>query len=351
MRIAPGFGMRPTASLSSGPRAAFAKRSPSPPPSRATITLSVISWRTTRAREAPSAVRIAISLAREQQVGNVDASDQQNEPDSCKQHEQGGTNIQDDLVLHVNYVRADTGVGIRILFFQASGDGFHLRACLLERHTRFQPRDREDPRMPVAIIWKGFRPRLKRDKYLCRLQKLKSGWKHADEGMRLRIENNRFAQPIPGAAKAALPERVADHGDGRPTRTVFFGQKSAARHRDDSEKRQKPGSDASRDETHRFTCAGECEVREIGRFQGLEGAALIPPVFVVQIGGRSDRRELRVAFDDEKDTRGITKWERPEQDSVDDSKDRSVRADTESERQNRNNRKARILQEHPDAVF
>src|SRR6202030_2891132 len=111
---------------------------------------------------------------------------------------------------------------------------------------------------------------------------------------------------------------------------VFFGQKSAARRRDDSEKREKGGSDAPRGEPHGFTRAGECEVREIGRFQGLERAALIPPVFVIQIGGGSDRRELRVALNDEHDARGVAKRKRTKQDTVDDGKYRRVRADAES---------------------
>ena len=48
---------------------------------------------------------------------------------------------------------------------------------------------------------------------------------------------------------------------------------------------------------------------------------------------------------------GIAIGERAQQHAIDDSKDRGVRANAESEREDRDNREARILQQHPDAIF
>ena len=66
--------------------------------------LSVRSCWTIAPRLAPSAVRSAISLrrdrrARQQQVGDVRARDQQHEADGAEQHEQGAAGVADDLVL------------------------------------------------------------------------------------------------------------------------------------------------------------------------------------------------------------------------------------------------------------
>ena len=65
---------------------------PSAPPMTASSTLSVSSCRTSRPGAAPSAARIAISpsrgAAREQQVGHVDARDDQHEHDRAEHGEQ-----------------------------------------------------------------------------------------------------------------------------------------------------------------------------------------------------------------------------------------------------------------------
>ena len=70
-----------------------ATASPSAPPTTASSRLSVRSWRTSRARPAPSAARIANSplalrAAGEQQIGHVDAGDREQQEDRGDDGEQ-----------------------------------------------------------------------------------------------------------------------------------------------------------------------------------------------------------------------------------------------------------------------
>src|SRR3984957_18555374 len=204
--------------------------------------------------------------------------------------------------------------------------------------------------MPIAVVGKRMGPRLKRDQNVGSLEELKARRQNADKCVRLRIERYRLADPIRGTAKAALPERVADHGYGRTADAVFLRKKRAADDGRDAQKREKPGGDVPAFESLRLASAGDREICKAGGFHGFEGAALVAPVFIVLVRG-GDRREHGVAFDDQHDVRGIAVGERAKQHAIDDGEDRGVRANAESEREDGDNRKARILEKHPDAIF
>ena len=89
-----------------------------PPPTSASSTLSVSNCRMMRIRSAPSARRTAISRAasrraRQQQVGDVDARDEQHEADRALQHEQRRLHAADALLVQRHRVDALAGVRFR----------------------------------------------------------------------------------------------------------------------------------------------------------------------------------------------------------------------------------------------
>ncbi len=94
-----------------------------------------------RARLAPSATRTAISFcrptrAREQQVGDIRAGNQQDERDGAEQHQQRRPDVLHELILRAGDERAnirDSSPGCSR--FELQRDRVHLDPRLLERHA------------------------------------------------------------------------------------------------------------------------------------------------------------------------------------------------------------------------
>ena len=106
-----------------------------------------------RSREAPSAVRIAISRARvaaraRSKIGDVGAGDQQNERDRAEQHQEHRPKAADHLLVHRDQGHAGVLVRLRILLLQAERDRVHLRLGLREGHARSQA----CPGIEIALV-------------------------------------------------------------------------------------------------------------------------------------------------------------------------------------------------------
>ena len=110
------------ASSSASPHCATSR--PRPPPSTHSTRLSVSSCRMTRIaagaeRAADRDLALARRAAREQQVGDVGARDQQHEADRAGQHEQRRPQIAGQLAVHRHEQRAPAGVELRKLLASA----------------------------------------------------------------------------------------------------------------------------------------------------------------------------------------------------------------------------------------
>ena len=126
------------------------------PPAQARTRLSVSNCRTIRSpagAECGARGQLARTRcrARQGQVGDVDAGDQQHEPDHREHRPQ-----QRPLLLHAEFAhRLDTGrlgrVRDRVLRRQRAADRVHLAARLLHRDTGLQAADGEE-RMRRAIV-------------------------------------------------------------------------------------------------------------------------------------------------------------------------------------------------------
>ena len=103
--------------------------------------LSVNNWRITRQRDAPSAVRIAISFSREaragqQQIRDVGTADQQHKNHGAEQ-QPSSLFVSPTSVVKRNYSIETTVVRIGILLSQPRSDRLHFSPRLLLTYARF----------------------------------------------------------------------------------------------------------------------------------------------------------------------------------------------------------------------
>ena len=137
--MASSRGMLPGLTVRTTYSAAFAMSRPAAPPSRPSSRLSVRSCRTSRCHPAPSAVRTAISFcrlvgARQQQVGDVCASNQQHQRHRAEQHQQGAPDVADDRFDERHDVDRERSISL-VFVANPRRDGGDIRVRLRDRHA------------------------------------------------------------------------------------------------------------------------------------------------------------------------------------------------------------------------
>src|SRR6266545_2649354 len=111
-----------------------ASNTPPTPPATASSALSMSNWRTSRQRPEPNA-------ARQSQVGDVGASDEQNERSGAQQHQQRQAEVFDRLLAERDKSQRQAAIDMRVLLFQSSRDIGHLRLRPRQVNAGFQTRD------------------------------------------------------------------------------------------------------------------------------------------------------------------------------------------------------------------
>ena len=98
---------------------------------------------TARGTERPSHRELAVSrrCARERQVREVDARDEQQEPDGTHQHEQSRTHGGHDRLLQRRRAQMQIRVVLRVIGSQSCRDRLQLGRESLDRRTGSEPRD------------------------------------------------------------------------------------------------------------------------------------------------------------------------------------------------------------------
>ena len=94
-----------------------------------------------RQRPAPSAARIPISRlrtgrAREHQVGDVGAGDEQHEPNRAEQEQHPRPHPPDQVVMEADDAHAPAWAPLRVLLVERHGDAVHLLVRLFESTRR-----------------------------------------------------------------------------------------------------------------------------------------------------------------------------------------------------------------------
>ena len=202
--------------------------------------------------------------------------------------------------------------------------------------------------MPVAIVGKSDCPRRKGEINVVLAQELETARKHADNGIGARVEIDRSAKDIRGAAETALPKTVADNDRGRAAGTVFVKTKRAAEVGVHAEKREQSCGDPSSIKALGLTDAGEGNRGAAHTLDGLEAVALVAPVDVVLVGHAGIGKFAFLRY--EHDSGGIAKGERVQQDSVYDAEDRSVCADAEGQSEDSDRGKRGALGQKTESI-
>ena len=187
--------------------------------------------------------------AREQQVRHVRAADEKKEPDRREEKQQDRPKFADRVFVQRRDANAGVLVVVRILVLETPADRVHFAARLLERDARFQAGK------DIEVIAAADRSRI--DIRPDRIRRnAEGGWNpklavtvrlvirrhHADDGVRLIVQQNFAADDVAIGAVTARPQFRAENDDVVVAR-LFVGRKQrAAENRRHAEKREQTGS-------------------------------------------------------------------------------------------------------------
>ena len=220
-----------------------AMSSPSVPPTAASSTLSVSSWRTSAhasgAERAPDRhLALPHRRAREQQVRDVRAGDEQDEADRGEQRQQRRTHVADQVVVQRDDAqRPSGGRGIvgRVLRPQRRRRAHRHAAAQRRRHAGLHAGRcrRSDVRAPDRLLRERRRDPPGRRQTSTSVSVPRPGWRN-DDGATPMIEYMSLSMRIrfrarSAAAEAPLPQRVADDRDFRDARLRIRGHRRRGR--------------------------------------------------------------------------------------------------------------------------
>ena len=122
---------------------------------------------------------------------------------------------------------AGIGVGLGMLSPERRRDSLELRAALVDRHARAEPRDRPQEQVgPIFVIARlegEERPELR-----VAIREVKARRHHADDDVRGLVERDGASEDVGVGAEDALPERLAQNE--WPRAAGVGGQESPAEH-------------------------------------------------------------------------------------------------------------------------
>ena len=221
---------------------------PSAPPASASTTLSVTSCRSTRARLAPSARRIAISRFRVVALEMTSAARfahamRSTRPTALMRiaeivaiwgRNSGGIRVCRIAVIGLGAfgIAQDAEVGFGIGAGELRRDPRELGPCLAQCHAGPEPR--HDRHAPVATTLGRCRRRNVRHPHVDRsseLEPAKAGWCHADDRERCAVEHHGGTDDTRVARECTPPQVVADYGDRRSGGVRVRGRNQPAERR------------------------------------------------------------------------------------------------------------------------
>jgi hypothetical protein len=154
--------------------------------------------------------------ARELQVGDVGAGDEQDQRDEAQQDEQRLTGIPHEILAERDHRCAHAGVGSRELGRERPRDGGKVRVGLRAGHAGLEQTHGPEGGIvacePVGVgCGRHRKPDLRRAE---RIRVVRRG--HADHDVRAAVQHDRAADGPWIAAEAGLPGRVGEHGHEGP---------------------------------------------------------------------------------------------------------------------------------------
>src|SRR5205085_9346185 len=201
------------------------------------------------------------------------------------------------MLLKPHDLYAAPTVILRVSLFEPPRNRAQLLLGRRARHARFQtPYDPGAVRRALDLV---VRPLLRGQQHVRRdAVELEARGHHADDRVRLAVEDERAADDARVAAEASLPELVREHGDQSSALRVVLCRQRAPALDVDAEQREEARSGERSDDA--FGLARACEVyalRDEGRelLERMARRAVVP-----QVGHRYEvaRHRLRLLVDD-----------------------------------------------------
>ena len=310
-------------------------------------------WRTSRPRLAPSARRRPSSRARasrQQQIGDVDTGHEQHEHHRTDQREQRRPELPDHLFLQRKEHHRPAGVALRLLFLELRVDAPHLAVRPLERNTVAQAPDgvrtaaaahraKLLQRLPV---WNQEVGLLTDDR--------EAGRHDADHRPGTVSGRERQVEDVPAAAKASLPELVAQHDDRVVATEIFLGRVGAAERRLDAQRAKDIGGDREPGNVERLAVDDHGDAGRSHHAQMLERSRALAPGDEVGGGDHVADGAAAVGFPHSHDPIGLVVRQRRQHHRAHHAEDRRGRADAEGQRHQCRGGKARRPSQHAKAM-
>ncbi len=281
--------------------------------------------------------------AGEQHASDVRRDQQQQAPCDRKEQREGHRRLFANKRLGRRDDDAPTLVGFWILAFERAGDVGHVGACLLQRHTRLEPSHQE------VVLLAPMRGR----RVLAQGHPELGPWRpgqhhavrhHADDRVRLPVEDRDASDDVGTPAEAPLPGGGADEGHIRRARRVFpLGEEPPKDGTYCEHAEGAGGREVARD-TLSLRAVGEDAASRREDRDLLEHRVSLTPVqeiAVVRADASSD-----VACLESHQSLGFWKRVRADQPRLRSGEDRGVRADAQGEGQHGEDRRLAMLGQH-----
>ena len=226
--------------------------------------------------------------ARQQQVGEIHAANQEKHADRGEQQPDCRTHRFGDVAKQRLDVDAEVAVRLGIFVRKIGGDGVHLRARLLDPDARTETGDgyvaeirtiadflgRVVQRFPQFVIVAGI---------------VKFGWHDSDDFSVAAVQADFAIEDACVTAETPLPQRIAQHGDGgRALRIELLGfREGAADQRRDPESVKQAGGSACAADALRLALTGQIEIGDKpGEGEIGEDLLTATPIEVIGSAGR-----------------------------------------------------------------
>src|SRR5205085_696260 len=284
-------------------------------------------------RRAQRELTVPRGSAREQQVGDIRACDQQDEGDSREEHEQNWPDIADNLLANRRERDAPAGVVNWILLLELARDYVQLRLGLLHCYAGHEPpHASQKSAAGFSIVLRRLERERSPDLHLI-VQKMKARWHHADDCVNATADRDLLPEHSIVTAEALLPKLVTEDRNEIRAWPVLIVREPAADQGLDAERREKTGGNDLRLHLDRIAGAGKIQARLPDRRQFIKRAAALLPIekicrgdHVLMLG------MLGEAFPDHDDAIGVGVIERAQEHAIDHAEDRGVRADSKGQR-------------------
>ena len=292
--------------------------------------------------------------ARQQQVGHVDAGDQEHRDYRRAKQSDGRTHVTDQVLAQRDHFRAHALVRARVLLLDDRGDRIHLRLRLFDRDAVLQPTDDvpvaagPDPRLVFLHGLRGVDVAIARSIFLeVRLEIIRH---HARDEERTVIERDRLADDARIAVEVRSPEVFGEHDDAVVALGVLLGPEETAGERLNAKGVEEAFGDEHGLEHFGTLAAGVVEAVRIDAGELLEAGG--PGAPVEEIAWRDVAAAGRVALPlkQRDDPFRIGVGKRAQQDLRDDAERRDRRRHAERKDADRGDRKAGLLAPLAEAV-